>query len=112
MEGIARFASELAALVVRLVDDHPLAIGALVGLGGGLLLAWLVRRRHQREQPTGGEADVQRLISRGEVERAADLLVERHQLSRALPLYEKIGANAKLARAYLTAKQPARIIGR
>jgi tetratricopeptide (TPR) repeat protein len=108
LEGIARFASALAALVARLVDAHPLAIGALVGLSGGLLLAWLVRRRHQREQPVGGEADVQRLVARGEVERAADLLVERHQLARALPLYEKAGAKAKLARAYLAAKQPAR----
>ena len=108
MEGIATIASELAALVARLVDDHPLAIGALVGLGGGLLLAWVVRRRQAREAPSGGEADVQRLVARGEIERAADLLVERHQLARALPLYEKAGANAKLARGYLAAKQPAR----
>ncbi|HTO55899.1 MAG TPA: protein kinase [Myxococcota bacterium] len=109
MEGFPQVASWLTALAARLVDDHPLAIGALVGLGGGLLLEVVVRRRHLREQPpTGGEADVQKLVARGEIERAADLLVERHQLARALPLYEKAGAKAKLARALLQAKQPAR----
>jgi tetratricopeptide (TPR) repeat protein len=108
LEAVLSLAGALVALVERLVDEHPLAIGALVGLGGGLLLAWIVRRRHQREQPTGGEGDVQRLIARGEIERAADMLVDRHQVARAVPLYEKAGAQAKLVKVLLQSRQPAR----
>jgi len=98
------------AFAHSLSSDHPLATGALVGLGGGLMLAWL-RRRHQRDDvPAGGsgDSDVQKLVARGELERAADLLVERQQHARAVPLYEKAGANAKLAKALLATKQPGR----
>jgi tetratricopeptide (TPR) repeat protein len=109
LEGFASLASWLAALVASLTGEHPLATGTLVGAGGSLLLASLIRRRRRLEAaPTGGEADVQKLVARGEVERAADLLVERQQFARAVPLYERAGAKAKLARALLQAKQPAR----
>ncbi len=109
LDSLFSLASGLVALAQSLSNDQPLATGALVGLGGGLMLAWLVRRRHHREaQPIGGEKDVQKLVARGELEQAADLLAERQQFARAAPLYEKAGAKAKLARALLQAKQPAR----
>jgi len=109
LEGVGSLATWLAALAASLSSEHPLATGALVGAGGALLLAALILRRHRREAaPTGGEGDVQKLVARGEVERAGDLLVERQQLARAVSLYERAGAKAKLARTLLQAKQPAR----
>ncbi|HXX47176.1 MAG TPA: hypothetical protein VEN47_03045, partial [Myxococcota bacterium] len=108
MGGIAELWTWLAAAAARLSNDHPLATGAFVGAAGSLTLAALHHRRLRDAKPTGGEADIQNLIARGEVERAADLLVERHQVARALPLYERAGAKAKLARALLQSRQPAR----
>ena len=68
LDVLASLASGLVALAESLSNDHPLATGALVGLGGGLTLAWLVWRRHQREaQPKGGDTDVQKLLARGEL---------------------------------------------
>jgi len=107
--GIAELWTALAALAASLSNEHPLATGAFVGAAGSGTLAALVHRRKLRDaKPTGGEADIQALVARGEIERAADLLVERHQIARALPLYERAGAKAKLARALLQSRQPAR----
>ena len=109
LNGFATLATWFAALAQKLSDEHPIATGALVGTIGSLALATLVHLRHKRDAaPTGGEADIQSLVAKGDLEGAADLLVERHQIARALPLYERAGSQAKLARALLASRQPAR----
>ena len=102
--------SSLAAFWMHVQSDHPLSVGALGGMLVGLAFALLLKERKRRIAPVaeGGEADVHKLIAKGELERAGDLCLERQQLPNALSLYERAGAKAKLAKVYLQQKQPAK----
>jgi tetratricopeptide (TPR) repeat protein len=107
-EAISTTAQSAVSPWLGLLSDHELVLGALLGalvvlIGAALL--WYVRRRRPA-QPTGPDADLQKLVAKGELERAADLYLERQNLSRAIALYERAGAKPKLARAHVLAKQP------
>jgi tetratricopeptide (TPR) repeat protein len=100
------------ALAREVGSDDPWIAGSLAGVALGLvLLAILLRRRRRGRapaRPVDPDVEIRKLVETGELERAADLLVERQQPARALPLYERAGAKAKLARALLLTKQPGR----
>lgn len=102
--------SLLAAFWMRVQSDHPISVGAAGGVLVGLAFALLLRERKRRRAPAaeGGDGDVHMLIAKGELERAGDLCLERQQLARAISMYERAGAKAKLAKVYLQQKQPAK----
>ena len=99
--------------LTRLSGGFDWTVGAALAAAAVLLvvlLAWRLRRGEpgRASAPADTEVEYRKLVEQGEFERAADLLVERQQVARALPLYERAGAKPKLARALLLAKQPAR----
>src|SRR5262245_38063075 len=100
----------MASFWIRVQTEHPISVGALGGVLAGLAFALLLKERKRRlaPAPEGGESDVNQLIARGELERAGDVCLERQQLARAISLYERAGAKAKLAKVYLQQKQPAK----
>ena len=96
-------------------SDDPVIAAVLAGAAAILALLWARQRRRRKSakpskpaKPSDADAEIRKLVERGELERAADLLVERQQPARAVPLYERAGAKPKLARALLLTKQPAR----
>ncbi len=107
--GIVRAAQSFAQ---SLGSDDPVIAASLAGAALTLALVWVwLRRRRRPSKPVDPEVEYRKLIERGEFELAADSLVERQLVTRALPLYERAGAKQKLARALLLAKQPARAAG-
>ncbi len=112
MEGIA-WIERASESLTRFSGGFDVTVSAaLAAAAGGLLLGWIWLRRRgasrPSRKPSDHEAEYRKLVERGEFEHAADLLVERQMVARALPLYERAGAKPKLARALLLAKQPAR----
>ena len=110
MDEVAWIERAAAALARHVGSDDPWVAATLAVAGVLLALVWAWQRRRQRkpQKPADPELEYRKLVESGELEQAADFLIERQQIARALPLYERAGAKQKLARALLLSKQPAR----
>jgi tetratricopeptide (TPR) repeat protein len=109
LDEVAWIERAALSLARNLASDDPVVTAALAASAATLALVWAWQRLRRRSgKPVDPEAEYRKLIERGEFEQAADSLLERQLVARALPLYERAGAKQKLARALLLAKQPAR----
>jgi len=117
LDELAHIERAASSLALRLGSDDPVIAAMLAAAAASLalLLVWLRLRRKppqkardSRKPADSGDAEIRKLVEQGELERAADLLVERQQIARAIPLYERAGTKPKLAKALLQTKQPAR----
>jgi len=94
------------ALARHVRADEPWVIALLCA--SLLALAALFFWRRRPRKPADPELEYRKLVEAGAFEQAGDQLLERNQPARAIALFEKAGAKAKLARALLLTKQPGR----